>query len=252
MTINVISDLHNIVVGNDAKKDINWMGFDTSKLKKADVLVVAGDLANRQSEYPIVKKALEGLTQFKKVICIPGNHDFWDGEYKRPKNQVVKMDDVVFLCTVLWTPLNFETGDFKEDFFGRLFVVGSMVDYRAIWEWDVDKNNEEYKYNHDWLEKNIAKYKKQGKKVVVVTHHSPSMKLISDSYDGDYLNRAFHVYDDSCEKLKPDVWIHGHSHEFMKKTIGGVRYIRNPIGYRYPGRPVELPEDHWYNTVIKV
>ena len=251
MTINVISDLHNLVKEN-TKDEIDWMDFDTSKLKKADVLVVAGDLANTQQEYPIVEKALKELPQFKKVICIPGNHDFWYGEYKRPKNQIVKMDDVVFLCTVLWTPLNFKTNNFNDDFFGQLYIVGRMVDYRVIWDWTVDQNNAEYEYNYKWLKKNIAKYKKLGKKVVVVTHHSPSMKLVDKKFEGSYLNKAFHVADDSCEKLKPDLWIHGHSHEFLKKTIDGVVYIRNPIGYRYPGRPHELPEDHWYNTVVRV
>ena len=237
MTINVISDLHNLVKEN-TKDEIDWMDFDP--------------LANTQQEYPVVEKALKELPQFKKVICIPGNHDFWYGEYKRPKNQIVKMDDVVFLCTVLWTPLNFKKNNFENDFLSQLYVVGRMVDYRVIWEWTVDKNNTEYEYNYNWLKRNIAKYKNLGNKVVVVTHHSPSMKLVDKMFDGDYLNKAFHVENDSCEKLKPDMWIHGHSHQFLKKTMGGVMYIRNPIGYRYPGKPHELPDTHWYNTVIKV
>ena len=68
------------------------------------------------------------------------------------------------------------------------------------------------------------------------------------------VNDAYCVMDGSCDDIKPLVWIHGHSHSRCDITIDGVRYIRNPIGYRshYGYVPSEVIPDHWYDTVIEV
>jgi hypothetical protein len=86
---------------------------------------------------------------------------------------------------------------------------------------------------HKYCTKGIAGFIKhfEGKKRVVITHHSPSPKSINPIYDGDLINNCFHS---NCEELMGtgvDLWVHGHTHTSFDYHIEDTRVICNPRGY---------------------
>ena len=254
MTINVISDLHCKVRkhADDMQLHNNWCDFEPEKLEAADVLVVAGDLAESHG-YPVVKAELEQLPQFKHVICIRGNHDYWGIGHGVPypeENEVRVIDDVAFICTPLWTPIPMTEEQNPNHLAIRWAVEDCMNDFRFISGWSSEVQNEQYSANLSFIVSSIKEQRGAGNKVVIVTHTVPRRELIDERFEGQLLNYAFHVMDGSCDYIKPDLWICGHAHNFCDETLDGVRYIRNPIGYRWGWQ--ELPDDHWYNTVVEV
>jgi Icc-related predicted phosphoesterase len=67
-------------------------------------------------------------------------------------------------------------------------------------------------------------------KTVVVTHHLPSARSVSDKYEGSTINPCFASnLDEHFGKM--DLWIHGHTHDSFDYAINGTRVICNPRGY---------------------
>lgn len=250
MTINVISDLH--CRRRTHEDHVTWYGFDVSKLEPADVLVVAGDLGE-YSSYPFVKEELEKLTQFNHVITIRGNHDYWGLPHDKPypeENEVRVIDNVAFICTPLWTPIPTSEKE-NPNYLNIMWTVSDcMNDFRYISGWNIDIQNEQYKANLEFIKTSFNEQKAEGRKIVIVTHSVPRKDLVDSRFRGSSLNYAFHVMDGSCNKIKPDLWICGHAHNYVDKIKYGVRHIRNPIGYRWGFN--ELSDEHWYNTVVEV
>ena len=89
---------------------------------------------------------------------------------------------------------------------------------------------------------------------MIFTHHLPRKELVGEKYIESRINDAYAVMDGSCDDIRPLVWISGHTHLYDDRIINGVRYIRNPIGYRahYGYDISEVPITHWYNTVINI
>ena len=134
-----------------------------------------------------------------------------------------------------------------------------MNDYRyipEIWNMFVPFSTERitsiYKEESNWLREKVAANK--DKKIIIFTHHMPRKELIDNDFKHSEVNDAYAVMDGSCDDIKPLVWISGHTHRYDDRVLDGVRYIRNPIGYRhhYGYVPSEVYPNHWYNTVIEV
>ena len=68
-------------------------------------------------------------------------------------------------------------------------------------------------------------------KIIVITHHVPLKELIKNSIMYGHKFNPYWISENVFQFMnnKPDIWIHGHSHEFCDMTIDGVRYIRNPL-----------------------
>jgi Icc-related predicted phosphoesterase len=67
-------------------------------------------------------------------------------------------------------------------------------------------------------------------KTVVVTHHGPSRRSVSEKYGEMPLNAAF-ASDLEFLMLHVDLWIHGHTHTSRDYEVAGCRVICNPMGY---------------------
>lgn len=248
MTINVISDLH-------CRANSFPPSFDPTGLAPADVLVVAGDLGTRRT----YRKALKRLKEFADgifgtVIAIRGNHDFYDearqpddGAPSQKDNSVVTVgsgqDTADFICTPMWTPI-----------MNDVLIEFSLNDYAFIPGFTTRRSTELFWQNLEFIEREVARSREAGHKTVVVTHHLPRPELISDNFRRSSVNEAFCVLDESAQRriaaLKPDVWLHGHSHQFSDMTVDGVRYVRNPYGYEWPSHDYgRLPkEDTGFRT----
>lgn len=92
------------------------LAFKPELLEPADYLVVAGDLGTMDS-YRAVLADIEKRTagKFKKVLAIPGNHDYWlvgkdESKLEDQHGSWTRCEhvdgDVVFLGCTLWTPVS--------------------------------------------------------------------------------------------------------------------------------------------------
>lgn len=80
--------------------------------------------------------------------------------------------------------------------------------------------------------KNVAE-RFHDKKIVVITHHAPSMQSVGAFYKNDLSNAGF------CSNLEnfildhPNIklWCHGHIHTSSDYMIGNCRVVCNPRGY---------------------
>lgn len=215
--------------------------------KKADVLVIAGDLASTPDE------ALAAITVIRKkrkipVIYVLGNHEYygrlWHStleQYKKVltkednifllEKETVTIDGVKFAGTTLWTDL--------DNGLGAFIAYNGMNDYIEIFKVDPDNYSivhitpndviEEHKKCREFLYNSIT----ADEKVVIVSHHGPSFSLVSPEYSHSRLNCAFYSNLDGFFVDKaPDLFLYGHSHMFMEKDLYGTRCVCNPVGYK--------------------
>lgn len=271
MTVNIISDLHGLrspsyMHGLTNKVADFPTGFDPSKLKDADVLVVAGDIGNTGDDMECVLNHIMTLkgTKFKDIICIKGNHDFYTTRIffnsdipdslnvnNKNNNFVVYKDDIAFICTPLWSPVYDNTNS----------VMSCLADYYYIPKFEITTCNETFENNVKFLDSEIQRAIKNNKQIVIVTHHVPYEQLINEKYKGSRINEAFCVMHDSrwrpgffndvLDKYSMHIklWIHGHSHNYIDTEINGIRFIRNPVGY---GDSIHNECDWKYDCVVEV
>jgi Icc-related predicted phosphoesterase len=226
MKILVTSDLH---VDFAHKVKLNW-----TLEEEYDLLIVAGDIANTTRGVETYMRHL--ATQVKELLWISGNHCFWSQDrafcvlnpsaspdkktiqeaqngYARISGYMNRTIKEVQGHRILGCTLWYDTP-------GRQ----NWSDHQEIIDWWMIE--EEAKEDKQWLEDNL----REGD--IVVTHMLPSWECVSPQYVGETSNR-YYVHD--VHKLiiekKPKLWISGHSHERMVKTIGSTLYVRNPRGY---------------------
>jgi predicted phosphodiesterase len=234
MKVSILSDLH-----CHAGKIPGMVGLDS--MEPADVLVVAGDIAVADTCAQFVTAITVATGEkFRARAMVDGNHDYYtrniDKDSRTPSvddNHVVSVKEadgdrvVDFVCSTLWSPILEK----------RTAVRYGLNDYNYIPEFTINRCTDLFYENVEWLEREVAKCREAGHDVVIVTHHLPRRELIDPAYANSELNEAFCVLDTPSEKrladLSPILWVHGHSHNFMDKTIDGIRYVRNPVGYEY-------------------
>lgn len=273
MGIRILSDLH-CEFG-----DFILPELDTDK---EDVLVLAGDIGvvetpssfNRVKEWATAKR-------FKKIIHICGNHEFYGGSLLRVptklkemfkgldisvavNNEVIRVDDISFVCATLWT--NFNSGNPVI----MNIVQGALNDYRAIRTGNYGEPYKrkltakdvfsEFVTSKHFIFKSIEEEKYiDGQKIVVMSHHGPSRQSIHAQYDGDPVNWGY-VSELDLEIMDSgaDLYIHGHTHHSFDYPVGDTRVITNPRGYvsrfvdRRTGEVELVPENQDFNPTLRI
>lgn len=210
----------------------------------ADLVVLAGDTDLLTRGITWAKEAFAG----KPVIYVPGNHEYYGETYQKLRSEMqeeangsnvhvldfgkYEQDGVVILGATLWTDFHLlgsqaiamlavETGmnDFKK--------IRTLPSYKKFRAFDALQAHSKEKA---WLSKEIEAA--AGKKLVVVTHHLPSLKSIPDQWKNDYLSAGFASnLDDLVARSGAALWIHGHTHTACDYMIGETRVLCNPRGY---------------------
>lgn len=212
----------------------------------ADVCVMAGDLVNSASRG--VKWLADNVDL--PSVYVPGNHEFYRNsvieglEAGREEarlhpqvhfleNDLAVIGGVRFIGAALWTdfclmgqqPLAME------------FARGSMNDYRAIswrkepWQRFLPRHSHDMHVKSRRFLETALKIPFAGP-TVVVTHHCPHPLSVHEKYRGDLLNAAFTSdLTDVIELGRPDLWVHGHTHDSFDYEVGQTRVICNPRGY---------------------
>lgn len=227
------------------------------------VLILAGDigLAVKKHTYMTFLDVMSNY--YEHVIYIMGNHEFYRGSLLTGfdqirseaskfnnvyvvENSVIILGETAFICATLWTDFN------KLDPIAIL-AAKELNDYKVIRTGTIDNPHERkiepldliklHKDSVGFIFESIAKYKLNGYKTVVVTHHGPSGKSIHPIYFGDPQNWSFvSELGDRIADCGPDIWIHGHTHHSFDYIIGNTRVVCNPRGYQHELNLEFMPE----------
>ena len=218
---------------------------------KSPYLIIAGDLGvwdeteHGARAQMLLKDFHDWVTPYyKKVFYVLGNHDWWRHRlylrtitifkslypnfmvldcFDNPVAHVKK--DLYIFGTTLWSKIIRER-----------FADTRMNDYHQIYSSDVNDdipiepcitngvNEQSYKQLQSFVEGN------KDKKIIVVTHHAPSYKSMTEPKTCD--DAYFNQYDSWIEQQTNLVaWVHGHNHGLSDYMIGQTHVMCNPRGY---------------------
>jgi len=226
--------------------------------EKDMVLVLAGDITANHNQWkdnpsldvfsPWIKDV---CARHKAVIYVSGNHenyigdmyaveDHWRAMSKHIENlhflnrQSVVIDGVRILGCTLWTDLSNPINE--------MIAYKGMNDFGYIWVDGDLFTTAQYRLEHDacmyFIETELAK--EFDGDTVIVTHHAPSFKSITERFENNNLNPC---YASNLDRLmwynSIKLWIHGHIHNSLDYVVGdeiqSTRVVCNPRGYENDG-----------------
>ena len=143
------------------------------------------------------------------------------------QNKVVRIDNVEFILSTLWSHIR------PED---EYFVHRGMNDFRQILyngrRFTPADFNAEHEKCLDFIKQSVTE--STAKRIVVITHHLPSMAVVAPEHKGSLLNSAFATeLGNFIADSRIDAWIFGHSHANEEAIIGNTRLVCNQLGYVY-------------------
>lgn len=231
MKISLISDTH-------------FEFFEDKRLynnpNKADVLVIAGDLAvGHEAVVSALKKFGDN---YETVFFVPGNHEYYGTDiatfdsytsrltrdsnihFLNPGHLV--LDNTVVIGAALWT-------NFRKDAMAKMVCARNINDFRRIKGFDTDQCAMLHTEHIKYIKECYTLYPKHKK--VIVTHWLMGTECISPQYQGpDLINYYFaNDYGDWISDLKDTTLLFGHTHDNVDVVIGDTRCIANPYGYNY-------------------
>jgi len=227
VSVQVVSDLH--------LEFLNDLSLLKHILTEADVLVIAGDIA------PIgykgkLQAALNFLCdRYNFVVYVPGNHEYYGTSITQGNKELDKLP---------YGNLYILSPEYHADILGLRFIGGSLwfpygvsnKSYENLMNdfWEISDSEKVYRIHEETKEKLKRDLTSNS---VLVTHHLPSWKSVSQKYIGHVLNRFFvGNIEDIIEDCQPLVAIHGHTHDSFDYQLGPTRVICNPYGYRGENR----------------
>lgn len=248
MRINILSDLH-----------IEIASYQPHGVE-CEVVVLAGDIGNGADG---IKWARE-VWPDKEIVFVPGNHEYYRldraetlaqmrgiarelGVHLLDNDQVV-ISGVRFLGCTLWTDFDL----FGEGSRRQAMATGQnfLNDFRLIRDqgklFSPARSIELHEASLAWLSEKL-KEKFDGE-TVVVTHHLPSMKSVSDRFKTSMLSACFASYLNDFFGYSA-LWIHGHTHDSIDYVSNGTRVVCNPRGY---SRYENTQENHDFNPALVV
>ena len=212
---------------------------------RGDILVLAGDIAAVPSpEYTDFVKDCVTCFGEGKVFVVLGNHEAygngltWDETVEEARRLLFSLganllhrdsfelgDGIRIAGTTLWSHVE------DQD---RSDVQCFIADYRCIKGLtSVYTANAMHAIDVAWIRQQIEFAEKKGERLVIVTHHAPSLRGTSSPRNtGSILQSAFAT---NLEYLFVDVdvvraWIFGHTHHTCE--LFGGKLVSNPRGYR--------------------
>lgn len=232
MKIQVVSDLHLEFL---CRSQIVELADRISWKNSADVLVLAGDICSLADKtyFKLITFLDEIIDRYNYFVYVFGNHEYYgcsvkevERKYLRLLNaynydnffvldtESITLEDVTFYGTTLWFEETVETS------LKRCY----MNDYRKIQDFTPN----------DWSRKAIKFIKSipdDENKKVLITHHVPHSRFISEKYVGNEMD-CFYLNEIGKYLDKFDLVTFGHSHESVNYQFSErTRAISNPRGY---------------------
>jgi Icc-related predicted phosphoesterase len=264
MKIALCSDLH-----------LEFQDIEIPNTENADVLILSGDIMIAQDLHEHPKKDdntlqvnIENLNRkyyraesyrnflsrvsndYKHVIYIPGNHEFYHGSWVKSLKHLCDecsvypnvyflerntklIDDVLFIGGTLWTDLN------KHDPLTMQYVETGINDYRLI-------RNDQHNYSRLRSSNTLVRHtetltyfkhrllENKDRKCVIVGHHAPTHKSIHERYLRDFHINGGYASDLSefiLDNPQIALWTCGHMHDPHSYYVGDTLVACNPRGY---------------------
>lgn len=263
MKFRIISDLHIDI--NAHYEDDNMLKFDPDAF-----YLIAGDTSG---SYTITSNFIEN--HINQGVFILGNHEGYEADRERHIDTNLTKENIADKLSrdfPLTSKVSFLENQYKE--IGEdIIVVGCTLytDFRLYEDFDYDQtyamkyahnrmNDFRYVYTYkntrrtyrlvtpsdyvnyfntslNFIEETCNKF--PDKKIVVVTHHAPSMRSIRGRYVTDLLSAAYASPLEDFIKAHDNIklWVHGHIHSVAEyKFRNRAQVISCPFGYYNEGR----------------
>lgn len=248
MKLKIISDLH--------------LEFSAFKIPYDDenILIIAGDMS------PNYDQALESILEYLKtntsisVIVVLGNHDYYhnniviaDKKWKTfsqdrlyvLQDESIVIDKIRFYGSTMWTDMK------QRDPIIMNECLKYINDFRTIDDFTPEISCNLHEQSLQKLETTL---KESAEPVVVITHHLPSYKSITDKWKNCSVIDSFASTD--LDKLikhpKVGMWIHGHTHDSLDYYDSNTRVICNPRGYTNVFRGFIKTENKKFNPNLVI
>lgn len=200
-----------------------------SKSEEADVLLIAGDLAEFNDKMRGVVRDVLGVfaKHYKYVVAVTGNHEYWhntfDGVRKFTKELENEIPNLIYLDCELTSIKGVKI------YGGTLWFPYSEMTHMQEKRWPDFRLVRGKSEIYDSSTRFKALFP-SGNVDLVISHHLPSYNSVGPGYVGDNTN-CFYV--NNCEELFPQVkvWVHGHTHDPTSYTFGDTRVLCKPYGY---------------------
>lgn len=214
--------------------------------KQGDILCLAGDIG--YPELPIYRSFLAYASSlFTYVFVIAGNHEYYTHSTHSNKTMLSTNEQIATICKSFPNVHFLDSATYYMKEFDT-YVLGT-----TLWTTTTGEHDELYSYNdfkkihkmsltnymdklHDasvaYLTNELEKLISTTSKVIVLTHHLPSHKLIAPQYKDSDLNHLFATNLERLLYLYPiHHWICGHTHTSMDMKIHNTYMWMNPVGY---------------------
>ena len=237
-------------------------------------LILAGDIG-RLVDYDPFRDFLQSVCeQFIQVFLVLGNHEFFGVSRqqglalaKKMQQEPVLKDKLILMnrtrvdldapepITVLGCTLHSNVPPESQD-----VVHQKISDFRHIGGWTVADHVAEHLKDVEWLEREIQAIRNQDsgsrRKVVVITHHAPSIYGTSEpAHAANPWSSAFatDLLGKGTGSCLDDVqcWIFGHTHYSTKFLRGTVKVVSNQRGYVFPNQNLEEYPARWPQLLPK-
>lgn len=214
----------------------------------AEYLILAGDIGQPvDSNYHTFFQYV--TSNWKKVIYVPGNHEYYDTTGIMTINRTnlmiedmaekydnlyylnngqVQIDDITIIGSVLWSSPEYK--DKLTDFRMNIFDDEGCI--------TLDRFKNLNRECIEYLEKTLNNIDDE-RKVIVITHFLPLMKteIPNSKFENDpeidsYLgNKLYHLIN------KANIWVSGHTHEKFDFNYKGTRWMCNAYGQLFEKIP---------------
>jgi len=231
MLIQLVSDLH-----------LEHTPYTVDNVSNSDILVLAGDTCAFDQKERVLPFLRDVCGKFKHVLFVTGNHEYYGGSIDEVnsfyENMASKIDNFYFLNNssieiggylfvggTLWTDLN------KGDPLTQTISTVNLNDYKRIDNFTGATWIRLHNDARNFIEEIC--FTKPESKIIVITHHIPSMQCVHPKYGKGLLNHSFASDLDEIIRGSNNMylWLYGHSHSTFNMLIGDCLVANNPKGY---------------------
>jgi predicted phosphodiesterase len=217
---------------------------DMLKEPTGDVLLLAGDIGYLNDYRLLYDFYFDYISKnYKQVIIVPGNHEFYFGSdvtqyglsyeieikenVKYYHNKVIHINDEIdIIASTLWSNiLESQT----------LSVTNMLNDFNQIYHGDRMLDVHAYNEMHIECVRFIREALKssKAKKIIILTHHAPSLMTIAPQHMDSPINSAFSNDLDWIMKEDDRIkyWVYGHTHTNIDCQVNSTKIVCNQLGY---------------------
>lgn len=231
-TFQIVSDLHIEYKNNE---NVNPLDYITPT---ADVLILAGDIGSLYKFQQLKSFLTLICPHFKATLYVPGNHEYYLQDNYEPQTLDTLTDLLFSLEKNIKNLYILQQSSIVID---DICIIGC-----TLWSYSTiplpkyivripDMNTFLYNKKHvsdlAYIKTMMKCCKEKNMKLVVVTHHCPTSKVLHSNTKKDKF-RSLYVSDLDylINKENVDTWICGHIHQNFDFSIEGTRIVGNQRG----------------------